>query len=1665
MRYLIGDLIGAGSFGRVHEAHDRAGRKHAAKVVDPGDEIGLGLLRAQYRLLSAADHPRIVTVYDLVEDTGHDPYLVMEYIDGRPLVDHVREAGPGGLPRLAVQVLDALRNLHSLGGVHGDLKPDSILVCGSGDSLDVKLVDVGFDAPAAESLPTLRGTLPYLAPEAIRSAAADGRSDLYSLGVVLFEALTGACPFSGSSPEEIMDKHLDFSPPPPSTVSADIDPAWDDLVLRLLSKEPMQRYPSALHAAMALGEAFGDPGLVAGELSPPRTLARFWNVSGERVEAVISRGTGRAIVVMGSPGAGTASVLRNAGARLKSKGARVVTVTMDADAPVSSQVIESLAAHGAGVRDGGGDGPPQVSDSHLFSLDSILSAYDVNLDGDRKHAILVEGGSSITAAGVTAMARLAAERGRLLDVVLGVESGRDASGAIKEQANVEIVPMEPLTRDGIEEVVRQHFGTSVVPVDLVDALLGNTRGNALLLEETLSEIWTRRDLRYRVNRDALEIEWMNTVALPDSLRRVIEDRVGGLDEASLHVAAMIALAGGSLERVVVLEMEDAGRGEAAVDALIRTDIIHEAGGQGLLRFNHGQARSIVRDRVPPEWSGPMALRLAGALEAAAAGPETSYRIGLLYLEGGSPHDAFPYLLRAGEHFARFSIGDALLAYGRALECDPPAAERSRVEEKMGDLKVIETDLDSARDLFERASHARPEAAGKLGWVEALKGDYEAAERILIECEASARERGDEAERSRVALDLAYVYATRGKIDESLEVIREARRFFEREHMPFETGMAAYREGISHMRAGAHIKAVALWQEGIPFFEEAGNFRLVAQSLQAIGLSSRKHLDYEKARESLERSLQIWSDLSGLSQRGATANTYAFVLLETGDLLRAREYADKALELNSLAGQKTGVLLANLLIAGIELEMGNWKNAEDRLLKVQGDVPPEDLYLRAQVQRYLAVARTVAGDRDRALALAQESHSSARLAGDEEGKYHALLEKAAALLRFDKYEEAADAARDALVGLSNESSLLLAARALALLGEALCLAGNGDEGFEKLQAARDNLIPVSKSQYMARALMGLARASYLNRDHATFVKYLDESINILRGGEARYDYAAALYLGGAEAMQRGGFLRARHYFAEAARIYESLEIEDLHGKVVNAMEAVPSGEFETRAVNSLSRISEALISSRDLDGVLNVAMDLAMDYLGADRGVLMLAAEGTDELVTVVERKMDEESLREVIGISKSIVDSVHSTGEAVIATDLRDDPRFSESKSIRAQNIMAVMCLPLMRAGNLLGLIYLDTRGIPTRFTDLERAFVDAFTNQVALAVENARMVGSLRDSFEDLRTRVGEKYNYSSIIGPGKRMQEVFRQVEKAAPTDTSILLTGENGTGKDLVAGLIHELSPRKDAPLIMVNCPAIAKDLVESELFGIEKSVATGVAPRSGYFERADGGTIFLNEIGDLSLATQVRVLRVIDRREFERVGGSKVMKVDVRVVSATNRDLRQLIDDGLFRKDLYFRINHIQISLPPLRERMEDLGDLIAHFVREYAAKNRKPVKRVSREALDLLRRHTWPGNVRELERCIERAVVFAEGEEIKPEDISEEITLATQAGGAGIGTEIPGRTLPERIAAFEKLQMMEALESQGWVKSRAARMLGIHEATLRKKMKGYGIAKSPKPRGF
>ncbi len=769
-----------------------------------------------------------------------------------------------------------------------------------------------------------------------------------------------------------------------------------------------------------------------------------------------------------------------------------------------------------------------------------------------------------------------------------------------------------------------------------------------------------------------------------------------------------------------------------------------------------------------------------------------------------------------------------------------------------------------------------------------------------------------------------------------------------------------------------------------------------------------------------------------------------------------QLAKEALRMNASLGRKAGLLSSRILLGAISLATGAWKDAVKELEDVFGETT--DGFQKSIIRRYLALAYCAGCDFEKALTEGEASYRFAHGAEDSEGEGQALLIMAEIHLRAGRTKDAIRVGKEALLRLGLTSSLLLAADAERVVGEALVLEGKVQEGIEKILSAIDNLRGADRSIYMAKAERALASAYDIAGDYRSTDKYLKRALEGFRASEARYEYGLTLLTAAQCAKKRGSFVKARRFLSEAARIFKDLEVESLHKRAVSEMESTPGGEAQVRAVSLLSKISQTLISSYDLNSVLNLAMDLAMEYLGADRGVLMLRDDSTGELADFVQRGMDTDSVEEVVGISKSIVESVQERAEPIVSTNVRDDPRFQKSKSIRMHNIMSVMCLPLMRGDRLIGIIYLDNRGVPSKFTELERAFVEAFANQVALAIENVRTVGRLRDDFDALKALTGQKYSFTNIIGPGKKMQEVFRQVEKAAQSTIAVLITGESGTGKELIAGLLHELSPRKDKPMIKVNCAAIQKDLLETELFGIEKSVATGIAPRSGYFERANGGTIFLDEIGDMPLTTQMKVLRVLAEQEFERVGGTRVIKVDVRVISATNRDLRELIEKGEFRKELYYRLNGMRIHLPALRERMEDLPALVDYFIRKYCAMNSKPIMQPSESTMQVLKQYQWPGNIRELEKCIEHAVVISDGKEILPEHLPHEVVENVTPLRLGWGeSSAPGVSLPERLRRIERELIIDALESADWVKVRAAEKLGIHESTLRKKMRLLGIS--------
>jgi DNA-binding NtrC family response regulator len=342
-------------------------------------------------------------------------------------------------------------------------------------------------------------------------------------------------------------------------------------------------------------------------------------------------------------------------------------------------------------------------------------------------------------------------------------------------------------------------------------------------------------------------------------------------------------------------------------------------------------------------------------------------------------------------------------------------------------------------------------------------------------------------------------------------------------------------------------------------------------------------------------------------------------------------------------------------------------------------------------------------------------------------------------------------------------------------------------------------------------------------------------------------------------------------------------------------------------------------------------------------------------------------------------------------------------------------------------------------------------TDELLIVLERTIERSKLHREATALRNQLKERYSFDNIVGSSPEMQRVFKSVAQIAPSRATVLLTGESGTGKELVAAAIHHHSPRSGGAFVKLHCAALAESLLESELFGHERGAFTGAdRKREGRFEQANGGTLFLDEIGEISPSTQVKLLRVLQEREFERVGGAQTLHVDVRVIAATNRDLKEMVAAGKFREDLYYRLNVINLTLPSLRHRLSDVPALATHFLKRYAAENEKVVNSIADDALAQLVNYPWPGNVRELENVIERAVVLADGEAIELRHLPAELAVVSRRSGP---PPIPGSTLEE----LERFAILKTMESVGGSTSKAADMLGISVRKIQYKLQDYSSA--------
>jgi Nif-specific regulatory protein len=490
-----------------------------------------------------------------------------------------------------------------------------------------------------------------------------------------------------------------------------------------------------------------------------------------------------------------------------------------------------------------------------------------------------------------------------------------------------------------------------------------------------------------------------------------------------------------------------------------------------------------------------------------------------------------------------------------------------------------------------------------------------------------------------------------------------------------------------------------------------------------------------------------------------------------------------------------------------------------------------------------------------------------------------------------------------------------------------------------------------------------------------------------------------------------------------------------------------GTRAERDLQALLRIGQDLHALRATEPLARRILDLLLEIIPAERAaVLLLDRSGEPATVFTLDRGGSTASFP----LSRTLAERVVRERQGVLANDVLQAPGWSEAESVRASRIRSLLAAPLGGSGpsGALGLLYLDVRQDGPRFDEPHLELLLAIAGIASIAFANTRQLEWLADEKERLDDAIDH-----DLVGESPRMREIWRLLARVAPSDSTVLLRGESGTGKEVAARTIHRKSRRAGRPFVAINCATLSETLLESELFGHEKGAFTGAVMRkTGKFEAADTGTIFLDEVGEIPPPLQAKLLRVLQEKEFDRLGGARPIKVDVRVIAATNRDLEGAIRKGTFREDLFYRLNVISCTLPTLRERPEDVPLLASHFAARFGFKLGRRVAGFTPEARALLQRYAWPGNVRELSNAIERAIVLGEGDLIRPEDLPETI-LETPSGS---GAKAPVTRFHETVNETKKRLILDAVEQAGGNITKAAELLGLNANYLHRLISNFSL---------
>jgi len=1701
-RYRILETLGQGGQGRVFRVADQfqAGRIKVLKAL-PGsaDPEAAERLRWEFVRLARLDHPRLLRVFDLDVADGSGPleegqvFFTAEFSGGRHPAEIIAKLGKRRrvelLWRIAVDVASALDHIHGKGLLHGDVKPENLLCTSHGD---VKLIDLGLSTVAGNSgTDEVRGTLDHLAPEAL-AGVPDERADLYGLGSTLYFLATGrlARGMAGDHPEGLaatIEALMRQEPEPLASLADDLPRGLCGVVDGLVARDPDDRPRSARvlveqiartrrTVSLALSDEDEGLGLLATGLVGRGALVQdIRRVVGARLRSdAVPDGAPAVVVLRGEEGAGRTATLDEVIRQIQLRVARGdLTSPRVATGVTLAQAVRPLVS---------GAPPSLADDAGLAEVITLLEEEAA----ERPMVIVVQDGDA-DANVLRRLFRVFRRDPRLtlghlaLVVRASVGLALEAEGIALERT------LPPLTAEEVQTLVTRCLG-SPPPGPLVERLRDASGGLPGLVLELVRAAWTEVGDRRRVAE--VDVDHLTG----EGLQEVAAARLAHLPARERHLALGLAVAGEAIPLEWSASLVDLSPAEAweAIEVLQHHGVVTVADGH--LRLAHPSYGEAL-EATPEEVAGLHGLLARQYQALARAGDDTALIAQVSHLAAAPPDPTLPDLAR--EAADRSSLRGQWAQAARLLDIArraQPAAKRRA------------TTLALALALVRSGAYDEG-----LAEVDGLKGKVTAAERLeAATVRGLALQRRGGLTEAREILTDALARQGRGKVSARLKV--EAQTVLGRVLLalgdldsagalcPEVDSAPAFAGGLGLLEIGGLARFYAGDLEAAQAFFDRAADRATAEDparlSRALGFAGMVH----QTAGRLTRAERCFEEASRLAEQQHDLHGAALYAGNLGGVLREQGRPAEALEPSISAVRRmiqlgrTAELPAYVFNLGnLLLDLGDLDGAYRELALMATEVERVGAPL---MRGYMLL---LCSD-----LLRRANHQGRRLPGDlpelVRGRRPARLA-----------QEAAEVFAD--IGASRQ-------QAYACIEEVECRAAEGRPEragtaiatLETLVADLDDPL-VTHLASLARGRLGLAGAPGHQSEHD-----LAAAFDFFADGHAERAWRVEVVRGGL-ALGRGDEAEARRRLASAMtreqaqrerlpEAYRSLRDQDADlalgarlRRQVDGVESVshttaglsgtPGPEPDAVQLRRLLSINQRINSERRLPILLELVLDAVLELTDAERGFILLLSED-DVLQVRIARNMDRQNLAEgEFSLSQSIAEQAARQGEAVITVDAAMDERFSSAVSVHGLRIRSVLAVPLRVKGRVVGTVYVDNRLRRGAFSDGDLALVRDFAQQAAIAIENARLTEELQDrqaeierlneelaskvarqeaEIQDMRTELRQnqaalqvRYDYSNIVGATPPMTELFHLLDRITDVELPVVIHGESGTGKELVARAIHVNGPRKERAFVSENCGALPETLLESILFGHVKGAFTGAdREKRGLFEVAHGGTLFLDEVGEMSPAMQTKLLRVLQDGEVRRVGGDKVIRVDVRILAASNQNLADLVASKRFRQDLFYRLNVLQVVLPPLRERAPDVVLLVEHFIGKYSPG--RP-RRVARAAMDRLMAYNWPGNVRELENEVQRALALG-GDLLGLEDLTAAVRGEGPGPGMGkvVGKGSDDMDLRSHVEGLERDLLHRALERTGNNQTRAAALLGLSRFGLLKKLKRYGMVRSARKAG-